>query len=206
MTRRHGFPHPGEQSAPRAPDTPQRQVQRPLDDMPILHLEPEIPTIPLGGWTLTVDGLVARPRIIPFEELIGLGSCAANWDVHCVWGWSRELVRWSGVRAAAVVELVGMTGAHVSVAAAGGSYASALTRDEFAAGILATHIDGRPLPAERGGPLRFVPPPHKWAYKGVKWVTRVTATTALLPGFWEQAVGDPRGDIPDDRQDLRFER
>jgi DMSO/TMAO reductase YedYZ molybdopterin-dependent catalytic subunit len=51
-----------------------------------------------------------------------------------------------------------------------------------------------------------VQPAGKWAYKGVKWVTRVTGTPVFTPGFWESVVGDPRGDMPVDREDLSHER
>lgn len=200
------FPHPGEQPEPDGDPPPVRRVQRPTDEMPVLHLEPRIPDVDADAWTVTFDGLVDRPRVVPLAELVGLESFAANWDFHCVWGWSRELCRWSGVSGEAVAELVGIAAPHVSVAAHGGSYASALTRQEFGAGMFATHLDGEALPPERGGPVRYIPPPGKWQYKGVKWVARVTGTERFLPGFWERATGDPHGDIPPDREDLRFER
>ncbi len=162
--------------------------------------------MPAGGWTLTVDGPVARPRVLSLAELVGLESVGATWDFHCVWGWSRELCHWSGVRGAAVTALAGIETPYVVVSAAGGTYASALSIAEFSAGLFATHLEGDPLSADHGGPLRYVPPPGKWQYKGVKWVARVTGTETFTPGFWEQAVGDPFGDIPTDREDLRYER
>ena len=59
-------------------------------------------------------------------------------------------------------------------------------------------LDGADLTAEHGGPLRLVPPPTKWGYKGVKWVSRLTLIEEFTPGFWETLVGDPHGDIPQD--------
>lgn len=174
--------------------------------MPVLHLEPAVPRVAAEDWLLTVDGDVRHPQILSLERLRTLESVAANWDFHCVWGWTRQLCRWSGVSGAAVVEQTGITASHVRVSAYGGVYASALTVEEFAAGVFATHLDGEPLSAEHGGPLRYVPPPGKWQYKGVKWAARVTATADFVPGFWEQLVGDPHGDIPPEREDLRYER
>ncbi|MBW3576533.1 MAG: molybdopterin-dependent oxidoreductase [Actinobacteria bacterium] len=182
-----------------------RRVQRPLDDLPVVHLEASVPMVPAERWTLTLDGHVERPQVLALAEVIVLESFAANWNFHCVWGWSRPLCRWSGVSGQAVAAAAGISSPYVVVSAFGGTYASALTTDEFVRGLFATHLDDRPLTPEHGAPLRYVPPPGKWQYKGVKWVARVTATTEFTPGFWETAVGDPRGDIPPDREDLRHE-
>lgn len=188
-------------------DGPPR-VQRPLEpgeDLPVLHLEDEVPRVPAHRWALVVDGHVDRPQAISLPDLVGMESAAANWDFHCVWGWSKPLVRWTGVRGSVVASLAGIRSDYVQVTARTGIYSSALTLEEFCDGIFATHRDGHPLTADHGGPLRFVPPPHKWAYKGVKWAVRVTATTDLTPGLWESLVGDVAGDIPPHRLDLAHE-
>jgi DMSO/TMAO reductase YedYZ molybdopterin-dependent catalytic subunit len=182
-----------------------RRVQRPVDGLPPVHLEASVPAEPDGGWTVTVDGCVGVPQVLSLEALLALGSMDLTRDFHCVWGWSRPDCVWTGVTGAAVADAAGMTEEFVVVSAVGGVYASALTRAEFRAGFFATHLDGAPLPADNGGPLRFVQPPGKWAYKGVKWVARVTGTPVFTPGFWESAVGNPVGDIPSDREDLFYE-
>ncbi|MFW5940011.1 MAG: molybdopterin-dependent oxidoreductase, partial [Halolamina sp.] len=46
-------------------------------------------------------------------------------------------------------------------------------------------FDGEPLPAEHGGPLRVVTP-HKYAYKGAKWVKGVEFLTDPELGYWER--------------------
>jgi len=43
-----------------------------------------------------------------------------------------------------------------------------------------------------------VPPPELWAYKGVKWASRVTVGDRFTPGFWESRIGDPVGTIPEE--------
>lgn len=180
-------------------------LQRPVEDMPVLHLESTAPEVPAESWALTLDGCVREPRVLALEELTALPTVAVSWDFHCVWGWVRRRCRWEGVEADAVAACAGLTTDYVMVSAHGGAYASALTYEEFAAGLFATHLDGQPLTADHGGPLRYVPPPGKWQYKGVKWAARVTATPGFTPGFWEQVVGDPVGDIPPQSKDLRYE-
>ncbi|MEO6714938.1 MAG: molybdopterin-dependent oxidoreductase [Mycobacteriales bacterium] len=183
-----------------------RRVQRPLDDLPPVHLEAEIPTATAAQWTLTVDGCVDVPQVLSIDTLFALGVDDVVQDFHCVWGWSRPDCVWTGVPGSAVAEAAGLREDFVVVSAAGGVYASALTIDEFRTGFFATHLDGNELAPESGGPLRFVQPPGKWAYKGVKWVVRVTGTPHFTPGFWETVVGNPVGDIPAERVDLTHER
>jgi len=51
--------------------------------------------------------------------------------------------------------------------------------------LFAFGYDGEALPADHGGPVRVVTP-HKYAYKGAKWVTGVEFLTASERGYWEQ--------------------
>jgi len=46
-------------------------------------------------------------------------------------------------------------------------------------------FDSEDLPAEHGGPLRVVTP-HKYAYKGAKWVDGVEFLTEPERGYWEK--------------------
>jgi len=45
-------------------------------------------------------------------------------------------------------------------------------------------VGGEPLEADYGGPLRMVIPPL-WGYKSCKWVSRLTYTDSMVPGYWE---------------------
>jgi DMSO/TMAO reductase YedYZ molybdopterin-dependent catalytic subunit len=60
--------------------------------------------------------------------------------------------------------------------------------------LLAWEHDGRPLPAEHGGPLRLVVP-QRYGWKSVKWVSELRLVPRDVPGYWEERgyhdVGDP---------------
>jgi DMSO/TMAO reductase YedYZ molybdopterin-dependent catalytic subunit len=60
--------------------------------------------------------------------------------------------------------------------------------------LLATELDGAPLPPERGGPLRLIAP-SRYAWKSVKWLRGVEFVRDDAPGFWEgygySATADP---------------
>jgi DMSO/TMAO reductase YedYZ molybdopterin-dependent catalytic subunit len=51
--------------------------------------------------------------------------------------------------------------------------------------LFTDELDGDPLPQDHGGPLRVVIP-HKYAYKGAKWVTGVECLTEPERGYWEK--------------------
>jgi DMSO/TMAO reductase YedYZ molybdopterin-dependent catalytic subunit len=172
------------------------RVQRVPDQWPDVHLESAIPE-----WSsLAIDGHVAHPRRLTLDDLALLGAEERVIDFHCVWGWSRPAVRWTGVgvdRVLALVgALVGVQGSHVTVHSASDEYSACLPRADAARGFLAWARDGQPLVPEEGGPLRFVPPPELWGYKGVKWAQRITVGDRFVPGFWESRIGDPVGRIP----------
>lgn len=181
------------------------RVQRLVPSLKPVHLEAEVPA--RERWTVEVDGLVEEPLSLSIEAVASLPVAERAIDFHCVWGWSLPACRWRGVPGEALLEccrpLPEATCALVS--AAGGPYASCVRVGELADGVLALELDGRPLTPEHGGPVRFVPPARLWAYKGVKWVERLTFLAELDPGFWESKVGDAEGRVPESILEL-FER
>ncbi|MFH0825398.1 MAG: molybdopterin-dependent oxidoreductase, partial [Pseudomonadota bacterium] len=63
--------------------------------------------------------------------------------------------------------------------------------------LLALDIDGRPLPAERGAPLR-VTAPFKLAYKSIKFVHRMEFVDEMKEGWWTIAnpIYDVEAEVP----------
>jgi DMSO/TMAO reductase YedYZ molybdopterin-dependent catalytic subunit len=171
------------------------RVQRIVDgDVPVLHLEPRMPT---GTWDVLVDGAVARPAKLAMPDVHELGRIKRYIDLHCVWGWSRPDCAWEGVHLNALIADVEPSpeARYVLVTARESPYASCVTLEEARDGIFAWRLDGRDIAVDRGWPLRFVTPGYKWAYKSVKWVERVTFLESFEPGMWEERVGDPKGNI-----------
>jgi DMSO/TMAO reductase YedYZ molybdopterin-dependent catalytic subunit len=176
---------------------PGTRVQRRTDGLPILHLEPEIPT---AGWDLVVDGLVTDSLSWPVDAIRAMASERRVWDLHCVWGWTRLGLAWEGVPAARLIDAARPLpeARFVMVTSVGNGYTSCFPLYRARRSLLAWNLDGADLTPEHGGPLRLVNPPTKWGYKGVKWVARLTLIEEFTPGFWETLVGDPHGDIPQD--------
>ena len=170
------------------------RVQRVPDTWPVVHLEASPPPVD----ALAVAGMVRHPLRLSLDDLRALGEEEQSIPVHCVWGWSKPAVRWTGVRMGKVLAVAEPSGTYVVVSSASGVYSSCLPRDAAAAGFLAWGRDGDPLDAEAGGPIRFVAPPTYWAYKHVKWSAAVRVVDRFSPGFWESKVADPVGLVPGD--------
>jgi DMSO/TMAO reductase YedYZ molybdopterin-dependent catalytic subunit len=158
---------------------------------PTLNVEPP-PDVPAEDWVLKVDGLVERPFTVGRAAWSELERREVTADFHCVTGWTAEDVRWGGVAPSVLLERAGLLpgagyAAFHAVRHLGGGYLSSLPLDLVTApdAILADVLDGGPLPAEHGGPLRLVVP-RQLGYKSVKWVVRIEITAESVPGYWEQ--------------------
>jgi DMSO/TMAO reductase YedYZ molybdopterin-dependent catalytic subunit len=139
-------------------------------------------------YRLRVEGLVSRPLRL---DLAALGAQPQHRVIMrhvCVEGWS-AIVAWSGVRLADVLTLAGLSplGGYVEIESADQYFetwdlASALHPQT----LLATAMNGAPLPVANGAPLRLATP-IKLGYKLSKWVTglRVVATLGVRRGTWE---------------------
>ena len=180
-----------------SPAAQTRRVQRVAERWPVVHLESEIPDVT----SVTVDGLVHHPRVLSLRDLVALDGGEHVLDLHCVWGWSKPGVRWTGVPLAAVLAITGIDcggDPYVTVSSASDTYSSCLPLHDAARGILAWARDGSLLPDEHGGPMRYLAPVEYWAYKGVKWANRVTVVDRFCAGFWETRLPDPVGRIPEE--------
>ncbi|MFC3476401.1 sulfite oxidase-like oxidoreductase [Halobacterium litoreum] len=140
------------------------------------------------SWEFTVTGAVDEELSLSFEEFTGLDAETQRQDFHCVTGWSKLDCEFTGVTFPHLAELAGVRddAVHVMFHALDG-YTTNLPletcmRDEV---LFAWEYDGDDLPREHGGPLRVVTP-HKYAYKGAKWVDGVEFLTEPERGYWEK--------------------
>jgi DMSO/TMAO reductase YedYZ molybdopterin-dependent catalytic subunit len=109
-------------------------------------------------------------------------------DMHCATSWTAVGIEWHGVRARDVVAMAPPAADAVgALVFAEFGYAANIRVTDLDDALLATHRDGVPLSAERGGPLRLVIP-HLYTWKGPKWLRGWNYLRAEDPdrGFWEQ--------------------
>ncbi|HEY0890584.1 MAG TPA: sulfite oxidase-like oxidoreductase [Nocardioides sp.] len=164
-------------------------------DWPVLTAEVTPQLVP-EEWTITVDGLVERPRTWSWAEVHELPGSTYSGDIHCVTTWSKLDVTFGGVGVETLLELAGpLPEAGYVMAHSTTGYTTNLPLDDVRGGRawLAWEYDGRPLPPEHGGPVRLLVP-HLYFWKSAKWVTRLELMAADRPGFWERGGYHDRGD------------
>ncbi|MDQ2048900.1 sulfite oxidase-like oxidoreductase [Natronolimnohabitans sp. A-GB9] len=161
--------------------------QRETDEFPVLSKGPT-PDWDPETWAFTVTGAVEEELTFDWEEFRDLPSETQRQDFHCVTGWSRFDCQFTGVPFPELAERAGVEddAVHVVFSALDG-YTTDLPLSDcmHEAVLFAWGYDGEPLPEDHGGPLRVVTP-HKYAYKGAKWVDGVEFCTEPERGYWEQ--------------------
>lgn len=130
------------------------------------------PDLDPATWRLVVDGLVARPLALGYDEVVALADRTQAVVLDCTGGWYSAQV-WSGVSLARLLELAGVRpeARSIRIESVTG-YARHLDLSEAADGLLATHVAGEPLDRAHGFPARLVIPGRR-GFAWVKWVTRV---------------------------------
>jgi DMSO/TMAO reductase YedYZ molybdopterin-dependent catalytic subunit len=172
--------------------------QRTAETPRVQHYGP-VPRFKPETWRLSVVGATADSgeHHLDVERFADLPRTEVRADMHCVTRWTVTGLRWGGVATKTLLELAPPAEdvTHVMAWAEYG-YSTNLPLADFAApdALLATHLDGAPLSAEHGHPLRLVVP-HLYAWKGPKWLRMIEYLTAERRGFWEErgyhTVGDP---------------
>jgi DMSO/TMAO reductase YedYZ molybdopterin-dependent catalytic subunit len=161
--------------------------QRLTERFPVLS-KGGTPSWDRDSWTFDVWGAVEEELSLSYEAFTDLPSETQRQDFHCVTGWSKFDCEFTGVTFPTLAEHAGVDAdaVHVMFHAMDG-YTTNLpladcNREEV---LFVYEYDGEPLPADHGGPLRVVTP-HKYAYKGAKWVNGVEFLTEPERGYWEK--------------------
>ncbi len=145
------------------------------------------PHINASNYTLRIDGLVNQPIELDFSEIISMPSITESVSLDCVTGPSNRAT-WTGVSLKSLVDLaqVNDTAIEVIILCADG-YSTSLTLAEASGSgvILAYGMNGVPLPADHGFPIRLVVP-NNWGYKWAKWVIHIQLVDTDFKGYWER--------------------
>jgi DMSO/TMAO reductase YedYZ molybdopterin-dependent catalytic subunit len=161
--------------------------QRETSRFPVLS-KGNTPSWTPESWAFEVWGAVEESLTLSWDEFRELPAETQRQDFHCVTGWSKFDCEFTGVPFPALADRVGVDdeAVHVMFHALDG-YATNLPLDECDREevLFAYEFDGEPLPTDHGGPLRVVTP-HKYAYKGAKWVSGVEFLRDPERGYWEK--------------------
>lgn len=155
----------------------------------IYNVANQMPVFDPLRWRLEVDGLVRHPISMRWDDVVKLPRDVWVRDFHCVSGWSVYNVTWEGIRVSHLLEMAGIRpeATHVKFYSYDGVYTDALTIEQAMLDdtILAMLKDGKPLNQSEGGPVRLIMP-RMFAYKSVKWLTRMELIDEPHTGFWQR--------------------
>ena len=154
-------------------------------------------------WTLTIGGLVNKPRTLDLSDLLKFESVERVYRFRCVEGWSM-VIPWVGFPLSRLLKMVEPTSnaTHVAFetyydvkqmpdsdrAGIDLPYVEGLRLDEamHPLTLLATGLYGKRMPNQNGAPIRLVVP-WKYGFKSIKSVVKITLTDKEPPTTWNMA-------------------
>ena len=165
-------------------------------------------TFTTKGWQVTVDGLVAKPKVFDLDDLLKLSPPEERvYRMRCVEAWSM-VIPWAGFSLSKLLERVQpLSGAKYvafetlfdparmpgqKTGVLDWPYVEGLRMDEamHPLAILATGLYGRELPAQDGAPVRLVVP-WKYGFKGIKSIVKISLVATKPKTTWNlQAPGE----------------
>jgi DMSO/TMAO reductase YedYZ molybdopterin-dependent catalytic subunit len=128
---------------------------------------------------LTVAGRTGAPRVFTLDELRAMPQRTEDLAIACVEGWSATGT-WTGIPVADLLRAAGIEPGPVRVVSAqsvGGYRSSELSMRALSDPrcLLALDLNGEPLVADHGAPLRLIAPNRPGVLQ-TKWVVRVERT------------------------------
>ncbi|XIG73007.1 oxidoreductase [Streptomyces sp. SGAir0957] len=141
------------------------------------------------SYRLTVDGLVDEPASYTLPELRALPQTRLVRDIQCVTGWRVPGTPFEGVRLSRLLDAVGVrpTARAVRLSCFDGAYTESLTLDQARRDdvLVALRMQDKNLGHSHGGPVRLYVAPM-YFYKSAKWLSGITVTDHVEPGYWEE--------------------
>ncbi len=159
-------------------------------------------------WTISVEGLVNKPKIFDIDDLIKLNPPEDRvYRLRCVEGWSM-VIPWLGFPLAALLKQVEPNSAarfvefttlldpdrmpNQRTSVLDWPYVEGLRLDEalHPLTLLAVGLYGKTLPPQNGAPLRLVVP-WKYGFKSIKSIVKIRLVEDQPPTTWnDQAPGE----------------
>ncbi|MET7743082.1 molybdopterin-dependent oxidoreductase [Streptomyces sp. NPDC005385] len=140
------------------------------------------------NYQLTVDGLVDHPGAYTLADLRALPQTRLVHDVQCVTGWRVPGTPFEGVRLSDLLDAAGVrsSAGAVRFTCFDGAYSESLTLRQARRPdvLVALRMQDKPLGHNHGGPARLYVAPM-YFYKSAKWLSGITVTEDVRPGYWE---------------------
>ncbi|MEU9345625.1 molybdopterin-dependent oxidoreductase [Streptomyces sp. NPDC048278] len=147
-----------------------------------------VPDKTAANYQLKIDGLVDRPNTYTLADLRALPQTRLVKDVQCVTGWRVPDTPFSGVRLSHLLDLAGVrdTAKAIHFTCFDGAYTESLTLDQARRPdvLVALRMQNKAITHDHGGPVRLYVAPM-YFYKSAKWLSGITVTDKVEPGYWE---------------------
>ena len=159
--------------------------------------------LPVSPWTISIDGMVAKPMTIGLEDLLKRVKLEQRVYRHrCVEAWAMT-VPWTGFAMSELIKMANPTSAAKYVAmetladpktmpglrlsVIDWPYKEGLRLDEARneLAFLATGLYGKEMPKQDGAPIRLVIP-WKYGFKSIKSIVKFTFTDKEPVNSWQQ--------------------
>ncbi len=149
------------------------------------HLGRPAPAVPADS-VIEIRGAQDEPFVVPLAALADLPRRVLTADFHCVTGWSATGLEWEGVAFEAFYRAIieptlrpGPAVTHVVFRGLDGYRSVVAIEDALMEDVLiAERLDGYPLDADHGAPLRLVSP-RQYGYISTKHLCRIEVCTAV---------------------------
>jgi DMSO/TMAO reductase YedYZ molybdopterin-dependent catalytic subunit len=159
-----------------------------------------IPRRTEADYRLTVDGLVDRPMTYTLAQLRAMPRTRLVRDVQCVTGWRVPQTAFTGVLLADLLAAAGVRPGATALrfSCFDDVYSESLTLEQAQRPdmLVAYEMQDEPVTAAHGGPVRLYAAPM-YFYKSAKWLSGITVTDRVTPGFWEERGYDVDGWVGD---------
>ncbi|MER6165530.1 molybdopterin-dependent oxidoreductase [Streptomyces violaceorubidus] len=141
------------------------------------------------NYALKIRGLVDTPKTYTLADLRAMPQTRVVADVLCTDGWRVDDTPFEGVKLADILDDAGVRspGAAIRFTCFDGAYTESLTLEQARRSdvLVALKMQDKPITHEHGGPVRlFVAP--MYFYKSAKWLSGISVTDKVVPGFWEE--------------------
>lgn len=172
------------------------------------------PPLDLDQWALNIAGTVKHPLTLTFEDLLKRPQTKMISTLECigntVGGYSIGTAEWEGVKINHLLEEAGFDPTAFDLVLRGAddySDSFPLSRALEEDVVLATKMNGVPLPPDHGFPARVIVP-GIYGMKNVKWLTSLELVRHDYKGHWQQQSWSDtaliklssRIDLPGDRE------
>ncbi|WP_345964060.1 molybdopterin-dependent oxidoreductase [Streptomyces sp. BRB040] len=140
-------------------------------------------------YRLRVEGMVDREKTYRLSDLTALPQTRLVQDVQCVTGWRVPKTPFAGVRLSALLDAAGVSpeAKAIRFRCFDGAYTESLTLEQARRPdvLVATSMEDKPVTHAHGGPVRLYVAPM-YFYKSAKWLSGITVTDEVVPGYWEE--------------------